>query len=156
VTIGRGVTRIWFLAFANCEELKDVYCYAEKVPSAQYSSTMNIFNGSNVEYATLHVPDSSIDSYKATEPWSTFGTIVGLNSTTRMAETQALPLLIQSAGGMLTITGAEAGTPVSVYDTTGQQLATATASGTTTTFTLPTSSLVIVRIGEKSVKVAVR
>ena len=35
-------------------------------------------NGSYPEYITLHVPDASIDSYKAREPWSEFGKIVAL------------------------------------------------------------------------------
>ena len=61
-------------AFAASTELLDVYCYAEKVPSTQ----SNAFNGSYPENATLHVPAASIDSYKATEPWSSFGKIVGL------------------------------------------------------------------------------
>jgi hypothetical protein len=37
------------------------------------------FYGSYPEYATLHVPDTSVDSYKATAPWSGFGKIVGLS-----------------------------------------------------------------------------
>ena len=61
-------------AFCNCPELLDVYCYAEKVPSAG----SNAFEGSYPEYLTLHVPDGSIDSYKTTEPWSKFGKIVAL------------------------------------------------------------------------------
>ena len=61
-------------AFCDCSELLDVYCYAEKVPST-YS---NAFNGSYPEYATLHVPDASVDSYRATEPWYYFGKIVAL------------------------------------------------------------------------------
>ncbi|MEE0984763.1 MAG: leucine-rich repeat domain-containing protein [Bacteroidaceae bacterium] len=74
VTIGNSVTSIGGGAFAYCSELLDVYCYAEKVPST-YS---NAFEGSYPEYATLHVPDASVDSYKATAPWSSFGKIVAL------------------------------------------------------------------------------
>ena len=69
------MTSIGESAFAYCPELLDVYCYAEKVPST-YGDT---FNGSYPEYATLHVPDASIDSYKAKIPWSSFGKIVGLS-----------------------------------------------------------------------------
>ena len=36
------------------------------------------FDGSYPEYATLHVPAASIDSYKASAPWSSFGKIVAL------------------------------------------------------------------------------
>ena len=75
VTIPNSVTNIGGGAFANCPDLLDVYCYAENVPYA-YS---NAFEGSYPEYATLHVPDASIDSYKARAPWSGFGKIVGLS-----------------------------------------------------------------------------
>ena len=74
VTIPNSVTSIQTNAFANCPELLDVYCYAEKVPSTR----SNAFDGSYPEYATLHVPDASVDSYKATAPWSSFGKIVAL------------------------------------------------------------------------------
>ena len=74
VTIGSGVKTIGLYSFANCPELLDVYCYAENVPST-YS---NAFDGSYPEYATLHVPDGSIESYKTKTPWSSFGKIVAL------------------------------------------------------------------------------
>ena len=74
VTIGNGVKNISDEAFANCSELLDVYCYAEKVPSTYRSA----FEDSYPEYITLHVPAASMDSYKATRPWSSFGKIVAL------------------------------------------------------------------------------
>ena len=74
VTIGSGVKYINGNAFANCPELLDVYCYAEDVPDTQ----IDAFDGSYPENATLHVPDASIDSYKASAPWSGFGKIVAL------------------------------------------------------------------------------
>ena len=76
VTIPNSVTSIGEEAFRGCSDLLDVYCYAERVPST-YS---NAFEGSYPEYITLHVPDASIDSYKATKPWSRFGKIVGLSA----------------------------------------------------------------------------
>ena len=74
VTIGNSVKSIGTGAFANCSELLDVYCYAENVPSTQ----SNAFSSSPIADATLHVPNASVDSYKATAPWSGFGKIVGL------------------------------------------------------------------------------
>ena len=74
VTIGSGVKYINGNAFANCSELLDIYCYAEDVPSTQSDA----FDGSYPENATLHVPHASIDSYKASAPWSGFGKIVAL------------------------------------------------------------------------------
>ena len=76
VTIGSGVKSIGSGAIRDCPELLDVYCYAEKVPSTE----SNAFDDSYPEYATLHVPDASIDSYKATAPWNSFGKIVGLSA----------------------------------------------------------------------------
>ena len=74
VTIGNSVESIGESAFNDCSKLIDVYCYAEKVPSTDNDA----FYSSNYKNATLHVPAASIDSYKATEPWSSFGKIVAL------------------------------------------------------------------------------
>ena len=85
VTIPNSVTSIGKSAFADCAEQLDVYCYAEKVPSTE----SNAFDGSDIEYATLHVPAASIESYKATEPWSKFGKIVALtDDETAISEVQ--------------------------------------------------------------------
>jgi hypothetical protein len=77
VVIGGGVKTIGESAFANCEYLTDVTCYAENVPSTQSSA----FNGSYIEYVTLHVPTASIEVYRTTEPWSGFKTFMGLDGT---------------------------------------------------------------------------
>ena len=74
VTIPNSVTSIGSEAFRDCSELLDVYCYAEKVPSTESDA----FDGSYPENATLHVPAASVDSYRATAPWSSFGKIVAL------------------------------------------------------------------------------
>jgi hypothetical protein len=42
------------------------------------STESDAFEGSYPENATLHVPDASIDSYKATNPWSSFGKIIAI------------------------------------------------------------------------------
>ncbi len=79
VTIGSGVKSISSEAFANCSELTDVYCYAENVPS----TPTNAFNNSYIEHATLHVPDASVNSYKSTEPWKNFKSIVSLSASSK-------------------------------------------------------------------------
>jgi hypothetical protein len=78
VTIGSGVKKISFLAFAECPELTDVYCYAEKVPWTE----SDVFSGSLIEYATLHVPAASINDYKAVEPWKKFQAVVATDGST--------------------------------------------------------------------------
>ena len=75
ISIGSGVDKIYDGAFADCPELTDVYCHVENVPSTK----TNAFEGSYIDYCTLHVPTNSIDAYKSTEPWSGFKEIVGLD-----------------------------------------------------------------------------
>ena len=74
VTIPNSVKSIGAWTFYKCYELLDVYCYAENVPSTD----SNTFRYSPIADATLHVPAASVDSYKATAPWSGFGKIVAL------------------------------------------------------------------------------
>ena len=78
ITIPNSVTSIGNAAFSNCTGLTsiDVYCYAETVPST-YS---NAFDGSYINYSTLHVPESAIENYKTTVPWSGFQKIVSIES----------------------------------------------------------------------------
>ena len=74
LTIGSDVVDIYKQAFAYCKELTEVYCYAKKIPY-----TVQIFDNSFVEYATLYVPSSLIEQYKAKSPWSGFGKIEELD-----------------------------------------------------------------------------
>lgn len=74
ITIPNSVTSIGNRAFYSCTALQDVYCHAEKVPSTEFDA----FYKSNYSNATLHVPAGSIESYKTTAPWSSFGAIKAL------------------------------------------------------------------------------
>ena len=76
VAIGSGVNDIGDKAFAKCSKLLDVYCYAEKVSTIK----VNAFDSSNPENVTLHVPPASVESYKATVPWSGFVNIVAITT----------------------------------------------------------------------------
>lgn len=79
IEIPGSVTEINSNAFANCESLTDFYYYATKLPSGFYywePSPIDIFDGSSIKSATLHVPSAVFDDFKATAPWSNFGKIV--------------------------------------------------------------------------------
>lgn len=103
VTIPNSVKSIQWLAFSNCPELTDVYCYAENMPIMKdrygYKCT-DIFEGSYIEYATLHVPSVVINEYRTTEPWKMFGTIVTIDGETPVVEQCAMPT-IHFANGKL-------------------------------------------------------
>ena len=75
VIIPSSVTFIGNYAFTNCSKLTDVYCYAEQVPNTEYVLSEKAI----MTAATLHVPAASLEAYKATRPWSEFGTIFGMN-----------------------------------------------------------------------------
>ncbi len=74
ITIPNSVTYIGKYAFSCCDQLTDVYCYAKKVPSTDATT----FDDSYINYATLHVPESAIESYKAKAPWNGFQKIVSI------------------------------------------------------------------------------
>lgn len=68
VEIGNSVMKITDYAFSGCENLETVYCHAVKAPNVSDNS----FDGSYIEYATLMVPENSVQAYKSKSPWSKF------------------------------------------------------------------------------------
>ena len=73
-------------AFSRCNEIENVYCYAETVPSTETDA----FKEAYIEYTTLHVPESAINAYKTTKPWSGFGTIKTLEGNEKKCETPTI------------------------------------------------------------------
>ena len=69
IVLPKNLYYIGSRAFADCSDLRDVYCYAEMAPWA----ASDVFDGSYQEYATLHVPASALNAYKNETPWSSFG-----------------------------------------------------------------------------------
>ena len=219
-------------AFRCCSKLEDVYCYAEKVPSTDASA----FEGSYIEYSTLHVPGSALSSYQTTAPWSGFGTIKALegteakkcekpvisyangeldftcstegvefaseikcddvkkfntskvslsacydisvtatkagydNSDVATAKLYWLPtsdigtnintsktrgVVIQSAGGFITLSGLNTNERVDFYAIDGAALGSATATDGTATFSATNGTIVVAKIGKESVKISV-
>lgn len=73
ITIPASVKVIYPDAFGGCGNLKRVIVQSE-TPLVAYGSSFNIsYSDTSRDYKIiLKVPDSSIDVYKATAPWSTF------------------------------------------------------------------------------------
>lgn len=72
VIIGSSIAFISDKAFAQCSDITDVYCYSESVPNTNW----DVFENSYIEYANLHVPESSIEAYSTAQPWKNFKKIV--------------------------------------------------------------------------------
>ena len=146
------MTSIGYEAFKRCVLLENVYCYAEKVPSTGTSA----FDESDIEYSTLHVPGSALSSYKTTAPWSGFGTIKALNDTpTNINTAKTRGVVIQSAGGFITLSGLDTNERVDFYAIDGVALGSATATDGTATFSAKSDTIVVAKIGKESVKIAV-
>ena len=154
IKLGSNVSNISYKAFSNCQELTDFFCYTENLPTTKSDA----FSGSHIEYATLHVPVNLIDSYKMESPWSDFKDIVALNDETGITQVSAKAVLIQSNGNILSVSGAEHGTDITVYNAAGQRVGSANASSTKTDIStsLRSGDVGIVKIGDKSVKVLMK
>ena len=75
IDIPSSVTSLGEGCFAYCSSLKTMTC---EIPTAIEGA---FFSGTPFYDATLYVPESSLDSYKATSPWSSFGTILPISTT---------------------------------------------------------------------------
>ena len=75
VSLGSNVSNIGANAFAQLSKLEDVYCYAIRYPRVDAST----FQGSYVEYVTLHVPEVSLQQYKNHAVWGEFFQIVPID-----------------------------------------------------------------------------
>lgn len=82
----------------------------------------------------------------------------GLTDEDAVTEVKALPVLIQSQGGTISIQGAPEGTQVAIYGTDGKEYGSAICiqGGTTIATSLKPGSVAVVKIGEKAVKVTIK
>ena len=80
ITLGASIKSLMPSAFGQCESLEDFYCYAEVLPEIPERDRYSLFKDSYVEYSTLHVPASAIELYRSTSPWSSFGSIVPIET----------------------------------------------------------------------------
>lgn len=100
VTIPASVDLLYGPCFYSCDALKDIYYYAENPGRGLYNNfSYNIYNN-----ATLHVPESALEAYKETAPWSYFKNITaiditGINETTADFD-DALPYEIYDLRGI--------------------------------------------------------
>ena len=72
VVIPNSLTMMDVTALDNCQNLTDIYCYADMVQLNGYVL------GKRLLYVTLHVPASSLDAYRNAEGWRHFENIVPL------------------------------------------------------------------------------
>ena len=157
VSIASSVTKIDNGVFFKCENLKSVYCYATKIPETEkyaFGSAPIYGDDFDVKSAILYVPASVINEYKTTEPWNKFGTILPIEDGTTRIDATSSNCDIKAYGSVITVSDCRDGESVSVYSVSGQLIgATTIKNGSAVIKTnLQAGSVVIVKIGQKSVK----
>lgn len=85
IVIGKNVEIIKGNPFYECYRLKDIYCYAEKVPEKGEHSLG--FRPQN-ENTILHVPAASMEAYKTSTAWNRFTNIVPLEEIESLIESK--------------------------------------------------------------------
>ena len=156
ITIPNSVTSIGEYAF--CKNLKTVYCYATKLPETNKSAFGSYYDIRffYIIYATLYVPASAINEYKATAPWSWFGTILPIeDATTQIDAASTNDYNIVANGNDIIVKSDADGEKVSIYTISGQLIgATAIRNGSAVINTnLKSGSVAIVKIGQNTYKI---
>lgn len=106
--------------------MTDVYCYAENVPS----TNVDAFEGSYIEYATLHVPKGCIDAYKAVEPWKNFKSILEMvDAKVKLSKTKAVIEKGKTLTLKATITPSDLPDKSVTWESSNTKVATVTSAG---------------------------
>lgn len=153
VVIGKSVNHIGYYAFENCKNLRDVFCYAEIVPTVAGFAG---FEESRLPFATLYVPRSSLNDYKSTYPWRIFGKILPIEDYTGIDVIENYPSSFSLSDNAVVIKNKNLeGKKVSVYSVDGCLLGCSVIEfGECSVHTnLKTGSVVLVMIDKKCFKV---
>ena len=76
ITIPSSMKSIGYGAFYGCSVLTSVICEAVTPPTCGE----DVFGYVPTEFTTLYVPEASVETYRSTNPWSTFGKINNINT----------------------------------------------------------------------------
>jgi len=114
-----------------------------------------IFYEVNISAATLHVPAGTKALYQAAAGWEDFGEIVEYNpSDTEHIE--VLTLKAYASSGILTISGLQAGEPVSIYSVSGQLVYRGIAKAETERIPLNVNGIYIVATENRTIKTIIK
>lgn len=149
IVLGKNVSQIKDFAF-NKALVSEFTITGEQTPICD----PNIFGTSDLWKATLYAPKTKLDYYQTTEPWSKFGTIIGIESS-GIESVKDRGIAIQSAGGFINISGLDNNEKVSFYGLDGKALGSATAIDGKTSFSAQSGTVVVAKIGRESIKIAV-
>lgn len=153
ISIGKGIKEIGNNAFSGINKMEVFYSYAKDVPE----TSPNAFNSSNLSNATLYVPSSLLHRYEQAEPWNRFNKILPIEGTA-ICKLNFDSINVQNNGNIISISGVNEGTPITVYNALGKMVGYITASTgniNITTFFQP-GNIGIVKIGDKTIKISIQ
>ncbi|MBR6445958.1 MAG: leucine-rich repeat domain-containing protein [Prevotella sp.] len=162
VILGNGIQTIGGRSFNSCRNLKDVYCYAENppnLPDVQGVYNSKAFAYSDIEYATLHVPQESLSKYRSAWIWGSFGLIVPLtDEETGVTLSETASMSVLCCDGVITIQNVPDGEIIRVYDSVGMMKASAKVENHSAVVNpqMRTGEIAIIKIGEQTMKLVVQ
>ena len=152
ISIGKSVETIDAGCFYDAP-LQTVVCQPNNPPTLkfadEYGRAKNPFNGDTYTNAMLYVPMGRGFKYVAAEGWREFRNVEEMDS--GVEDVVGEEAVIHVVDGCIVIDGAAADATVEVYDMTGKSV----YRGATAEIPSMPRGIYIVRIGGKSVKVAV-
>lgn len=144
-----GITSIGSYAFRNCTGLT-AFHVRDEVPPVTYT---DCFSGINKSACTLYVPIDCYATYFLSTGWRYFQNMEEEDlSATPQDEMSSLTLSTTKDG--ICVKGAEAGASITVFSANGAVVFTLIATGEEQFISLPSGVLYFVKVGEKTVKVA--
>lgn len=131
IDIPDSVTSIGYNAFGGCSSLTSVICRAETVSDADARAFSNV----PLSEATLYVPASVLEDYKAASQWKNFGTILPIEGNEDVIDGIDSPVArpddgnyngntFDSSASYYTLDGKPAGTPTrkGIYVKNGKKI----------------------------------
>ena len=153
VTIPNSVTSIGSMAFIRCTNLTSLNSYITDPSKVMVGEA--IFYQIPTSTCILHVPAGTKSLYQAADQWKVFLNIVEDLSTGITATTATDAIRYSVSGSTINLSGLTDGEVVSFYTVAGMTLGTVKAVGSEVNFdTGFTNQVIIVRIGESSIKVS--
>lgn len=136
VTIPNSVTAIGWSAFAGCSRLETIYVQCE-VPIGCAPG----FEDNVLKDAILYVPTGTLAAYEKVDPWRNFWNIeeMDYSGVTTVPTDYSSQVQLSMESGILTISGLDNGTPITIHDMQSRMV----YSGTSHTITHLVPSLYI-------------
>ena len=138
VTIPTSVTVIGWRAFRGCSGLRSIYVHGEVPIKCNPEFPDNV-----IREAILYVPTGTLAAYEKVDPWRNFWNIeeMDYSGVTTVTSDNSSQVQLSVECGILTISGLDAGTPITIHDMQGRMV----YSGTSHTITHLVPGLYILR-----------